>query len=115
MRNKRIYLAIPYNGMKKLSYKVANTIAGKLIDKGNIVFSPISHSHPIWLASNRRQSWKTWLEQDKEFVKWCDEVHIIRVGKKGNEKIRKSKGVQQEILWANEFQKKIKFINYKIN
>ena len=44
---KKIYLAIPFSGIEEKSFKAATEIAGLLISKGYIVFSPITHSHPI--------------------------------------------------------------------
>ncbi len=112
---KKIYLATAYKTLTKLSFKVSNQIAGELIKKGNIVFSPISHSHPIWLEGHQDINHDAWLAQDKEFVKWCTDLYIIRInGKWGQEKLNNSKGVQQEITWAKEMKKKIKYIDVKI-
>ena len=47
MIDKKIYLAIPYSGHIEKSFRLANEIAAELIQKGFIVFSPISMSHPI--------------------------------------------------------------------
>jgi hypothetical protein len=109
---KKIYLALPYTGLINESFKAANEIAGELINKGNYVFSPISHSHPIWIAGNKIANHEVWLRQDREFVKWCDEVHVVILGKKGKERIKQSHGVQQELKWAKEFNKKVKYIKY---
>lgn len=42
-----IYLAIPYTWNAMESFDVVNKVAGDLMKRGYIVFSPISHSHPI--------------------------------------------------------------------
>lgn len=112
---KKIYLAIPYSGMEDVSYKAANEVAAMLISEGFCVFSPISHSHPIWEAGNGivENDHKTWMEQDKNFVQWCDAVYVIElVNLNGAGLIYKSKGVMQEIEWASEFNKELKMIKY---
>lgn len=115
MKPKKIYLAIPYTGMARKSFKACNIIAGQLIDKGHFVFSPISHSHPIWEACNRRHDYKVWLRQDFQFVKWADEIYVVVVnGKWGIKKISTSRGVKRELGWAKRFGKKVKYINISL-
>jgi len=111
-KKKKIYLAIPYTLVEMKSFSTANKIAHDLIEDGNIVFSPISHSHPIWLEGMKVLGADVWLEQDKEFVKWCDELHVVVLKKpyKGLDLIKKSKGIQLELKWAKQYKKPIKYI-----
>ena len=102
----KIYLAIPYTGIEKASFIVANRIAGFLMEDGHIVYSSISHSHPIAIENNLYTFWDFWKKQDEEFIKWCDEVHVIKL----DGLWRKSKGVQAEIALAKKYNKKVKFI-----
>ena len=92
----KIYLAIPFSGYEKVSFKTANRLAAYLIDKHYIVFSPISHSYPIsfWCKKNDHD---LWLKQDKAFVDWCDELWVVKL-----EGWQESKGVRQELRWAHE-------------
>ena len=53
----KIYLAIPYSGMAEESFRIANEVSAKLMNEGHIVFSPISHSHPIAIAHNLPTDW----------------------------------------------------------
>jgi len=110
----KIYLAIPYTFNPDLSFKVANKIAADLMSKGHVVFSPISHSHPIadHLPKELRTDSDWWMTQDLPFVEWCDEVHVVSVGALGDRYIAESKGVQQEFNKAQCLQKKIKIIEY---
>lgn len=114
MNKKKIYLAIPFSGIEDISFKVANEVASLLIATGEYyVFSPISHSYPIWKTEMVPHTYDVWLGQDEEFVRWCDEVYVINiVGFEGLERIEKSKGVQIELGWAKEQDKNIKIINY---
>lgn len=117
--DKKIYLAIPYSGLQEESFKIANQVAAQLMMEGHVVFSPISHSHSVSLENSLPGTWEFWIEQDKEFVKWADELYIIIIPNKtvdtnylleGIQLIEKSVGVQGEILIANEFNKPIKYV-----
>ena len=114
MNKKRIYLAIPFSGIEDLSFKVANEVASLLIAKGEYyVFSPISHSYPIWKTEMVEHSYDVWLGQDEAFVTWADEVWVINIlGHDGLKRIAESKGVQQEIAWAVEQNKTTSLVNY---
>ena len=46
---KKLYLALPYSGQENYSFRKANYQAGMLMDQGYVVYSPISHTHPIAL------------------------------------------------------------------
>lgn len=115
---KKIYLATAFSGIEDLSFKYANEVASLLIDDGYFVFSPISHSYPIWKTEMVPHTHDVWLRQDKAFVEWADEIFVIRLinvkGIDGNEVIRKSKGVGMEIAWAVEMGKPVTIIDYDV-
>jgi len=113
---KKIYLAIPFSNIEDLSFKCANEVASLLIAKGKyFVFSPISHSYPIWKTEMVEHTYDVWLGQDEEFVRWADEIWVVNiVGYDGLNLIEKSKGVQQEIKWAEEQGKEVRIIDYFI-
>ncbi len=104
----KIYLAIPYTGKEIESFRFANLVAGMLMQAGHIVFSPISHTHPIAVENNLPKGWEYWKAFDESFIDWCDEMHIIKLT--GYEK---SKGVNGEIEIGNRLKKPIKYIEYK--
>ena len=123
MMNKKIYLAIPYSGIHERSFKTANEVAAQLMLEGNVVFSPITHSHNLSQQCELPTTWEFWIEQDKEFVKWADELYIVVINYdkdrdenyfNGLELIEKSVGVQGEILIAKEFNKPIKYLMYYV-
>ena len=104
----KIYLAIPYTGIEELSFKVANYIAAKLMNEGNIVFSPISHSHHIAAQNELESGWDYWKKFDESFIGWCDIVAIVMlIG------WERSKGVNGEIDIADSFGKPITYIDPK--
>lgn len=108
---KKIYLAIPYTGMQESSYKQANTASVLILNQGLNVFSPITHSHPLTLIDNYEipHTWEYWQHIDYQFIDWADEVWIL-VPEEGIEPVVKSTGVTAEIKYAEEHNKKVKFI-----
>ena len=108
----KIYLASPYTHelvkVQEFRFKMCNIIAGKLIRAGNIIFSPISHSHPIANACNLNSEAyrELWYKQDSSFLEWCDELYVLAIG--GWEK---SSGVLWEISEVAKMGKPINLIN----
>lgn len=112
IKNKKLYLAIPYTGLAEKSFEIANKVAAKLIDEGYIVFSPITHSHPLCDLVKGENTWDFWKIQDLPFIDWCDRVLVIAVGEDGYDLIDKSTGVQGEIAYAREIGKDIEYYEY---
>jgi hypothetical protein len=103
-----IYLAIPYTGMPQLSYHVATTIAAHMTAAGEVVYSPITHSHPMTkiAGADIKQDWEFWERIDREFIKGCSELRVIEL--LGWEL---SKGVSAEIQIAKDLGIPISFIS----
>ena len=66
MKNKIAYLATPYTDkdplVKQERFQKVNKVAAKLIERGEIIFSPISHTHPIAMVGNLPGGWEYWDE-----------------------------------------------------
>lgn len=103
---RKIYLAIPYSKYEEKSFNLANEIAAELIKEGNIVFSPISMSHPIATIGGLKGDWETWSRIDMEFIRWSEEVVVINFD---DVAVLESIGVQDEIKYAKELGKKISY------
>lgn len=105
-----IYLAIPYSHPDKQvrheRFELTNKIAADLMKKGEIVFSPISHSHVIAVENDLPTSWEYWKEHCESFVSISKEVHVIAV-----DGWEESTGVQSEISLAKQLNIPIKYIN----
>jgi hypothetical protein len=100
---KKIYLAIPYSKEDHdLSYRIANKITVDLMNKGYLVFSPISMSHGL---ENVPKDWKFWETFDTSMIKWADELHIIKFGNWID-----STGVQAEMKIALKLNKPVHLI-----
>lgn len=110
----KIYLAIPYAFNPEKSFSVANKMTAQLMQSGHVVFSPISHSHPVaeHLSGELKSSHDFWMQQDLPMVEWADELHVVCIGEMGSELIQNSKGVQSEIKHAIKHKKTIKVIDY---
>lgn len=77
---KKVYLAVPYTGtpeQQEERFLRVNTVAADLMSEGVLVFSPISHTHPIALAGNLPVGWDFWKEYDFTFIEWADEMHVL--------------------------------------
>lgn len=114
MKNKIIYLGLPYTFNPEESFRIANEVASVLMDRGYIVFSPISHSHPIAqnYSEEKRIDQQFWLNQDLPMLLKCDEVFFILIGENGTELFVNSKGCQAEYLTAKQKKMPIKYIKY---
>ncbi len=80
--------------------------AGELMNQGYFVYAPISHSHPIAVQCNLPKDWNFWQEYDIEYIKWVDEVWILKLPG-----WKESTGIKNEIKIAHELKKPVKFIN----
>ena len=106
---KKIYLAIPYSGMRESSYEQANKATAELMSNGNNVnvFSPITHSHPL-TQHGVRGDWEFWKQVDFQFIDWAEEVWVI-VPEEGIKRVLMSVGVIAEINYANECKKPVHY------
>ena len=106
---KKLYLAVPYSDPDPVvcdqRFRMANWMAAELMREGNIVFSPLSHSHPISMCLNNSLDHDFWLKQCRSFVEWADAVYVYRIKGWGE-----SKGVQREIRWAEEMGKEVVYL-----
>jgi len=72
---------------------------------GILVFSPISHTHPIALAGDLPGGWDFWKEYDFTFIEWCDELHVLMLDGWQN-----STGVKEEVELARQLKKPIVYL-----
>lgn len=106
----KVYLASCYSdpdpSVRASRFDALNRKAGDLIQAGHIVFSPISHSHPISLHMDNSNDSHFWVDQDMAFIPWCDEMWVLRL-----DGYVQSKGVAREIGEAQRLGKKVRFID----
>lgn len=108
----KVYIACPYSHVDKevmvSRFKQVNKVAGKLMREGHIVFSPISHSHPIAEEIGGHLDHDFWLNQDFEFIRWCSDLYVLALPGWGD-----STGIKRELEYAALMGKKIMFIQFE--
>ncbi len=76
-----IYLGCPYShpdpAIREVRFHAVNRAAGELLSRGHLVYSPISHSHPIAMENGAGLGWETWMELDLEMLRRCDAMVIL--------------------------------------
>lgn len=111
-----IYLASPYSSeyQGKIEDRVrkVQTATAKLIEQGNLIFSPIVHSHPIcdlvhFSPLNTAEEMSGWTQYDHDFIDHCDEVWVLMIA--GWDQ---SRGVSDEIAYAYAHNIPVRFVSF---
>ena len=96
---KMIYLACPYThpdlSVREHRFDLSARAAAYLIAQGNIVYSPITMTHPIdrHLADGEGTLGSDfWVDFDEAFMEHCSELILLKI-----EGWQKSSGVRREI------------------
>jgi hypothetical protein len=112
MKKKIAYLATPYSDkdplVKEERFQKVNRVAAKLIERGEIIFSPISHTHPIAMVGNLPGEWEYWDEFDRAYLDCCYKLYVLML-----EGWKESKGTEAEIEIAKELGLEIEYLNYE--
>lgn len=103
-----IYLASAYShpdpGVREQRFQEVCRAAAILLRAGIVIYSPISHSHPI-ARYGLPKSWEFWSKVDREFLIRCDLLAVLTLPG-----WQDSIGVQAEIRLAQELGLPIVFI-----
>ena len=106
----KIYLAVPYSdddpAIRQARFEAVNKIAAILMKESLLVFSPISHSHPIALDGNLPTDYEFWRCWNNEFIRWCD---VLVVAEMDGWKF--STGVNAEMQITTKLSKPIIYLN----
>lgn len=106
------YLAVPYSHpdskVREARFIAANRAAYRLMQRGDVVFSPISHSHPIEVESGVIGDHEFWAKQDDAFQDRATHVAVLMI-----EGWKESRGVQREIQIATETDIPIEYLDHK--
>lgn len=104
-----IYLACPYShpdsNVREYRFMKANQMAARLMRAGHIVYSPISHTHPIAMEGDLPLDWAYWQSVDEFYIRLCEKVIVLELNG-----WKKSKGVQAEIEIARALDKPVEFM-----
>lgn len=97
------YLASPYTHVdptvREYRYRAACLAAATLMQRGEVVFSPIAHSHPISKAipGDWAIDHEFWLRQDAPYLEAATKLYVLRL-----DGWRASRGVEHEIARSYE-------------
>lgn len=107
-----IYLASPYSHpdfeVREARFRRACEVAGRLMAQGEIIYSPIAHTHPISLVCKLPGDWKFWERYDREMIKVADKLYVLRM-----EGWQESIGVPAEIAIATDYGIPIQYLEDK--
>lgn len=108
-----IYLATPYShpysDVREARFHAVNKVAAKLMEAGHLVYSPISHFHPIKEAGGLPGGWDYFERHDKYMIDCCKTVMVLV-----NDGVRVSVGVKAEVQYARQIGLVVVFINDKL-
>lgn len=103
-----IYLASPYSHIDEVvreqRYHDACLATANLFRRGQNVFSPIVHGHPL-VAHGLPTDWSYWEAFDRDHIRLCDELAVLKIDGWGS-----SIGVAAEISIAEGLGKPVWFL-----
>ena len=104
-----IYLASPYShtnpAVREERFRSACRATVALLRAGEVVFSPIVHSHPL-VEFEMPTAWAFWERIDRAHLERCDEVVVLML-----DGWEASVGVHEEITLARELGKPVRFLD----
>lgn len=113
-----VYLAGPYTAKgeqaetdlrKQLTqgarFNMLTRYAAQIMAAELLVYSPITHSHPMTLHEPLPGTWAYWERMDREMLSICSELWIMKL-----DGWEDSEGLQHEIAIAREWRKPVVFI-----
>jgi hypothetical protein len=108
-KNPMIYLASPYShdvsAVREMRFRRACWATAELMKRGENVFSPIVHSHPL-VVHGLPNTWEFWQRVDRDYLEHCEQLVVLML-----DGWRESVGVQAEIAIAREFHLPIEFLD----
>jgi Domain of unknown function (DUF1937) len=100
--NGLVYLSVPYSHpdttVRSNRFDAVNRVAAILMHRGLLIFSPISHTHPIALAGGLPLGWDFWERYDRAVLRCCTGFLVLTI-----DGWRESIGVAAETTIAREF------------
>ena len=105
-----VYLACPYwhenPAIREQRFRAVNKVAGILIMRGDIVFSPISHSHPINETLTQRPPNTYWVDFDSAYLQHSYKMVVLMI-----DGWDRSAGIKAEMAMAKEMGIQTIFVN----
>lgn len=103
-----IYLASPYyhpkSHVREERFIAVCEYAAHLFRQGELVLSPIAHSHSIALAGTLPKEWSYWEKFDTELIQACSKVLVLKL-----DGWEESVGIRNEINIALKLGKPVEY------
>jgi hypothetical protein len=78
-----IYLASPYtdpdHAVMEQRFDAVCRKAGELMNRGEVVYSPIAHCHPIAVRVGLPRDWTFWEKFDREMLRSATDFYVLRL------------------------------------
>ena len=95
------YLASPYTHddpeVMEQRFHAVCRVAARMMREGELVFSPIAHTHPIAVAGELPRGWEFWERYDRAMISHASKVVVLTLPGWTH-----SRGVAAEITIAKE-------------
>jgi hypothetical protein len=103
-----IYLASPYShpdpAVRQERFREACSVAAKMIQAGKVVFSVVTHCHPL-VEHGLPTDWEFWDRFERVYLERCDEMVVLML-----DGWETSVGVQAEVAIARELGLPVSFL-----
>ena len=103
------YLALPYShpdpAVRCARFVDANIAAAKLLKQGHLVYSPISHTHPIAAQENLELDWSAWESLNATYLALSHTLIVLTL-----DGWRDSVGLAAEIKLAKLLHLNVRFL-----
>lgn len=113
--HKLIYLASPYTDkslgaleVQETRYQEVMRIAAALMNRGDYIYSPIIHCHPMAVKYGLPTDWHYWKNYLHVILPKCDELWVAMM-----DGFLQSTGVNAEITLAKKWQIPVKYLDTK--
>ena len=102
------YLACPYShpdvAVREGRFHAANRASARLMAQGVILFSPISHTHPIATDGGLPKDWQFWERYDRAVLACCHKIIVLRLpGWEESCGVQAEMGISREMGIPGEF------------
>lgn len=104
------YLASPYShpdrAVREFRFREACRVAAALMQRGEAIFSPIAHSHPIEQFFDGVESLGFWMRQDVAVLRHCSKLKVLTL-----DGWVQSKGVAAETAMAKSLLIPVEYVD----
>jgi len=96
-----VYLACPYShphpAIREERFNAVTKVAAELLSEGHLVFSPITHAHPMAEVGDLPRNWEFWEKFDRAYLQHSYKIIVLQL-----DGWKTSTGVAAEVAIAKE-------------